>query len=130
MKHLISNMNIPPEVIAAIGATFEKAKLPKTVKTRPCRIKFNGEFITTTSRKTVWRNKGFAKSALLKHFHNQSILVAINQYILKKNALTYAHRLGCVDSAIMKELRDELEKLGIIEYVEVDIEDFAVQKKS
>ena len=56
-------MNIPPEVIAAIDNSLEKAKLPKTVRTRPCRIKFNGEFITTTSKKTVWRNKGFAKAA-------------------------------------------------------------------
>ncbi len=84
-------MNIPPEVIAAIGASFEKAKLPKTVRTRPCRIKFNGEFITTTSKKTVWRNKGFAKAALLNHLHERPIGAAINQYILKKNALTSSH---------------------------------------
>ena len=123
-------MNIPPEVIAAIDNSFEKAKLPKTVKTRPCRIKFNGEFITTRSKKTVWRNKGFAKSALLNHLHERPIGAAINQYILKKNALTSTHHYAYVDSRIIKELRDELENLGIIEYVEVDIEDFAVQKKS
>jgi hypothetical protein len=120
-------MNIPPEVIAAIKSSFENAKYPKTVKTRPCRIKFNGEFITTSSKKTVWRNKGFAKSALLNHL--QPIGAAINQYILKKNALTSTHHYSYVDSRIIKELRDELEKLGIIEYVEVDMEDFAVQKK-
>ena len=123
-------MNIPPEVIAAIDNSFEKAKLPKTVRTRPCRIKFNGEFITTTSKKTVWRNKGFAKAALLNHLHELPIGAAINQYILKKNALTYTHHHAYVDSRIIKELRDELEKLGVIEYVEVDLEDFAVQKKS
>ncbi len=123
-------MNIPPEVIAAIDNSFEKAKLPKTVKTRPCRIKFNGEFITTRSKKTVWRNKGFAKSAFLNHLHERPIGEAINQYILKKNALTHTHHHAYVDSRIIKELRDELEKLGIVEYVEVDLEDFAVQKKS
>ena len=123
-------MNIPPEVIAAIDNSFEKAKLPKTVRTRPCRIKFNGEFITTKSKKTVWRNKGFAKAALLNHLCEGPIGVAINQYILKKNALTHTHHHAYVDSRIIKELRDELEKLGIIEYVEVDIEDFAVQKKA
>ena len=122
-------MNIPPEVIAAIDNSFEKAKLPKTVRTRPCRIKFNGEFITTRSKKTVWRNKGFAKAALLNHLHERPIGAAINQYILKKNALTSTHHYSYVDSRIIKELRDELEKLGIIEYVEVELEDFAVQKQ-
>lgn len=120
-------MNIPPEVIDAIKSSFENAKCPKTVRTRPCRIKFNGEFITTRSKKTVWRNKGFAKAALLNHL--QPIGAAINQYILKKNALTHTHHHAYVDSRIVKELRDELEKLGIIEYVEVDIENFAVQRK-
>jgi len=108
-------MNIPPEVIAAIKSSFENAKCPKTVKTRPC--------------KTVWRNKGFAKAALLNHLHERPIGAAINQYILKKNALTSTHHYSYVDSRIIKELRDELEKLGIIEYVEVDLEDFAVQRK-
>jgi len=122
-------MNIPPEVIAAINDTFEKAKLSKTIKTRPCRIKFNGEFITTSSKKTVWRNIGFAKSALLHHLHSRYIAIAINKYILNKQGtdrdLAY---LGTQYD--LKTLRDELEKLGIIEYVEVDIEDFAVQRKS
>lgn len=75
-------MNIPIEVIEAIAQTFAAAKTPKTVKTRPCRIKFNGEFITTSSKKTVWRNKAFAKSALLNHLCSGSIAIAVNKYIL------------------------------------------------
>ena len=119
-------MNIPPEVIAAIDATFEKAKLPKTVKTRPCRIKFNGEFITTSSKKTVWRNKGFAKSALLQHLNGRVITLSIYEHVLNASN---RHPYFYVPSDEIKKLRDELENLGIIEYVEVDIENFAVQKK-
>ena len=120
-------MNIPPEVIAAINATFEKAKLPETVRTRPCRIKFNGEFITTRSKKTVWRNIGFAKSALLHHFHSKIITESIYKYLLN---VSDRSRYFYVPSDEIKKLRDELENLGIIEYVEVDMEGFAVQKKS
>ena len=121
-------MNIPPEVIAAIDATFEKANFSKTARTRPCRIKFNGEFIITISKKTVWRNKAFAKSALLHHLRTRYIAIAINKYILNKKGsdrdLCY---LG--SDFELKDLREELENLGIIEYVEVDMENFAVQKK-
>ena len=121
-------MNIPPEVIAAIKSSFENAKLPKTVRTRPCRIKFNGEFITTRSKKTVWRNKGFAKAALLQHLRTRDIAIVVNKYILNKKG----YRDLCYFSSDfeLKDLREELENLGIIEYVEVDLEDFAVQKKS
>jgi hypothetical protein len=120
-------MNIPPEVIAAIDNSFEKAKLPRTVRTRPCRIKFNGEFITTSSKKTVWRNKAFAKAALLNHLRSGSIAIAVNKYILNKQGSD--RNLSYLGSYELKDLREELENLGIIEYVEVDLEDFAVQKK-
>jgi hypothetical protein len=121
-------MNIPPEVIAAIKSSFENAKYPKTVKTRPCRIKFNGEFITTRSKKTVWRNKAFAKSALLHHLRTIYIAIAVNKYILNKKG-SYRDLCYFGSDFELKDLREELENLGIIEYVEVDLEDFAVQKK-
>ena len=108
-------MDITPEIINVISASFSPNKPPKTVKTRPCRIKFNGEFITTTSKKTVWRNKGFAKSALLNHLESYEIKTAI-----------FGTRYPGHDA--IKKLRDELERLGLIKYVEVDIEDFAVTK--
>ena len=121
-------MNIPLEVFKAVEESFLESKCPKTVKTRPCRIKFNGKFITTGSKKTVWRNKAFAKSALLNHLGSGYIAIAINKYILKKQGpdrdLVY---LG--NGYELKTLRDELEKLVIIEYIEVDIEDFSIQKK-
>lgn len=108
-------MNITPEIINVISSSFSPNKPPKTVKTRPCRIKFNGEFITTTSKKTIWRNKGFAKSALLNHLNDPNIKISIfnNRY---------------VGSREIAKLRDSLEQAGLIQYIEVDIEDFAVTK--
>ena len=124
-------MNIPPEVIEAVGKSFAAAKTPKTVKTRPCRIKFNGEFITTHSKKTVWRNKGFAKSALLNHIKSTPIISsAIREFILRaKLANQHWNVVDYIKSETYKQIVDELEKQSIIEYVEVDIEDFAIQKK-
>ena len=122
-------MNIPPEVLKAVEESFLESKYPKTVKTRPCRIKFNGKFITTGSKKTVWRNKAFAKSALLNHLRSGgSIAIAINKYILNKQGPD-RNLTSVLGSYELKTLRDELEKQGIIEFVEVDMEDFAIQKK-
>lgn len=124
-------MNIPPEVIQAIGQSFAVTKTPKTVKTRPCRIKFNGEFITTGSRKTVRRNKGFAKSALLNHIKSTAIISsAIREFILKEKLANKPWNVvDYIKSETYKQIAEELEKQGIVEYVEVDIEDFAIQKK-
>ena len=120
-------MNIPPEVFKAIEESFLE-KYPKTVKTRPCRIKFNGKFITTGSKKTVWRNKAFAKTALLNHLRSGFIAIAINKYILNKQGPD-RNLTSVLGSYELKTLRDELENQGIIEFVEVDMEDFAIQKK-
>ncbi len=124
-------MNIPIEVIEAVGKSFAAAKTPKTVKTRPCRIKFNGEFITTASKKTVWRNKGFAKSALLHHIKSNTIIwPAIRDFILKVRLANQPWNvIDYIKSETYKQIADELENQGIIEYVEVDIEDFAIQKR-
>lgn len=125
------NIVIPKELIKAIENTFLTAKTPKTVKTCPCRIKFNGQFITVSSGKTIWRNKGFAKSAFLHHMeHNLSIKTAIKQYILQTNIVkqSWGH-IDYVSTSTYKQIRDELEKMGVIQYVESDIEDFAIQKK-
>lgn len=124
-------MNIPSEVIQAIGQSFAVTKTPKTVKTRPCRIKFNGEFITTGSKKTVWRNKGFAKAALLNHIKSIPIISsAIREFILKEKLANKSWNVvDYIKSETYKQIAEELEKQGFVEYIEVDIEDFAIQKK-
>lgn len=124
-------MSIPPEVIEAIEKSLLASKPPKTVKTRPCRIKFNGEFITTKSKKTVWRNKGFAKSALLHYFKSNIIISsAILEFILRAKLVNQPWTaVYYIKSETYKQIADELEKQGIVEYIEVDIEDFAIQRK-
>lgn len=95
---------------------------PKTVKTRPCRIKVLGQFITTNSKKTVWRNKGFAKSALLNHVLSCPFLA---QKLTDKGLKNCYGRL---DSDAAKKLILDLEKEGVIEYVEASVEEFAERK--
>ena len=124
-------MNIPLEVIEAIEKSFLATKFPKTVKTRPCRIKFNGEFITTKSKKTVWRNKGFAKSALLHHIKSNIIISsAILEFVLRAKLVNQPWTaVDRIKSETYKQIADELEKQGVVEYIEVDIENFAIQRK-
>lgn len=109
---------ITPELIQVIEITFSN-RGSKTVKTKPRRIKFNGQFITTESKKTVWRNIGFAKSALLNHLNSQLIL---SVYIKKTFNMDYVYGTVC------KQIIRDLEKAGVVEYIEVDVETLAVQK--
>jgi hypothetical protein len=97
------------ELLLKLEKTFSY-HTPKTITTRPCRIKFLGNFIVTNSKKTIWRNKGHAKLALLNHFKCSFYSSPLPNYTVE-------------------EIIKELEKLGHIEYVEADIESFANQAK-
>jgi len=114
-------MNIPidTDLINTIHSTF-RTDCPHVVKTKPVSISFNGFFIKTSSNKTVWRNIGFAKTALLNHFENND---EIREFICKRTG-DYPYKDN------LKELIRTLESMGVIKYVEVDIEDFACQRKN
>lgn len=109
---------IDDTLISSIEQTF-LGRNSTTVKTKPCRIKFNGKFITTESKKTVWRNIGFAKSALLNHFNCQH---TVSQYLKSTYNVDYTY------GSVNKQLIRDLEAAGVIEYVEVDVESLAIQK--
>ena len=111
-------IQINDSLISAIELTFSNRN-STTVKTKPCRIKFNGKFITTESKKTVWRNIGFAKSALLNHLNCQ---YTISQYLKSTHNLDYTY------GSVNKKLIRDLEAAGVIEYIEVDVESLAIQK--
>ena len=113
------NMNITQIELTLIENSFKQQPWSR-VKTRPCRIKFNGKFITTTSKKTVWRNIGFAKNALLNHFQQDYTLRELAGILSEGNPVN-GHR-RC------KELIRELEIRNLIEYVEVDISEYAEEK--
>lgn len=109
---------IDDTLISTIEQTF-LGRNSKTVKTKPCRIKFNGKFITTESKKTVWRNIGFAKSALLNHLNCQ---YTVSQHLKSSHGLDYTY------GSVNKQLIRDLEAAGVVEYVEVDVESLAIQK--
>jgi hypothetical protein len=95
-------ISITKKLLADIEESFNHG-LAQKGKTKPCRIKFNGKFITTLSGKTVWRNITFAKSALLNHFRS-AIEIQVDNYYTD-----------------YKQIIEELEKTGIIQYVEDNI---------
>lgn len=105
------SVKITQDLINVVSATF--VKKTSTVKTKPCRVKFEGQFITTESGKTVWRNIGFAKSAMLNHLNSQ---LAISVYLQKILGTPYVY------GKIVKEMLRELERAGVVEYVEVNDE--------
>lgn len=108
MDFILNKFMVSPEIISKIEATFSWQA--KSVKTKPCRIKFNGRFVVLASKKTIWRNVGFAKNALSAHLQS----------------FTSAHGWKYYQC---KDLRKELEDQGVVEYVEAEIEEFAGQKK-
>lgn len=69
----------------------------KIKKSTPCRIKYNGEFLTTGSKKTIWPSIGAAKNALRLHFETIARVYSygyesIEQYwqnICKKHPYSY-----------------------------------------
>jgi len=110
-------MNITSQVLDIITSTFKSTNT--TIKTKPCRIKFRGKFITTASKKTMWRNCGFAKSALLNHFQNDySICQLVGTLYGTPDRMYYC----------CKDFIRELENQNIVEYVEVDIEEVDIEK--
>jgi len=117
-------IEINSNLLNQINASFREPK-NETVKTRPCRIKFCNRFITTSSGKTVWRNIAHAKSALINHFRmDYNICRSIQEEILGIND-KYSYR----GSSVVKDVIKKLEKDGYIQYIEVDVEEYASQKR-
>lgn len=111
-------LEIKDELIEVIQQSFKTEPGPK--KSKPCRIKFLGKFITVSSKKTVWRNRGFAKSALLNHFVSSREINKFLKILLKKEPYEY------IDSELIKNMIKTFEQNGQIEYVEVDFESLAI----
>lgn len=57
---------ISPTILNFIDASFYSAKPLKHYK--PCRIKYDGDYIAVSSGKSVWKHRGHAKNALINHF--------------------------------------------------------------
>lgn len=104
---IMSNLVIPKEVVDKITNSFLPAS---TGKTKPYRIKINGQFIAMTSKKTMWRNIGFARSALLNHVSGNG---GVKDIIIKHFGTDFYYKKG------FKVILVELERLKVIEFVEI-----------
>lgn len=80
-------------------------KIPKTV----WRVKVDGRFISTLSRKTVWKQIGHAKNAVIQH---------IEGYLSCVNRDTDPFRSARLDG---KTILAKLIELGRLEFVELDV---------
>ena len=111
-------MNLTKENLKVIKGTFNKLCVdPKPI--RPCRVKFMGEFVTTSSDKTIWRKKGHAKSAIALHFSNNRS--CFKEFLPHEK---YTWGKDFVKDETVRELIQYLEQEKILEYVEVSAEQF------
>ncbi len=122
-------MNITPELIQSLESSFIY-KDHKTKKQTPYRVKFNGEFITTKSKKTIWPSIGAAKNALINHFEKTYDWAVYSgkphySYLQMLPVEFYTVCYGGADltqylpSKFFSSLIVELEKQKIIEYIPV-----------
>jgi transposase len=88
-------------------------KTHKNKKSKITRIKFDGQFITTTSNKTVWRTKSFAASALRGHLDPIADAVV-------RHEKDYIRMTPHVDKFIQ-----DMQNSGRLEFVTASAEDFA-----
>lgn len=110
-------MNLSQELIEKIGSTFRPSN-EKRRRARPCRIKFNGEFVVTRSNKTVWQNIGHAKAAALCHL----------EYAIPGDGLRKETGYNGYD--VQKRVLRELERIGAIQYVEASESELVELKNS
>lgn len=120
-------MNITPELIHSLESSFIY-KDYKHKKQTPYRVKFNGQFVTTRSKKTVWPSIGAAKNALLLHLScYESQLDSsgkpryqyYNSLVLPLEFYTEKSYSGgkCLPDKFFSLLIAELEKQKIIEFI-------------
>ena len=128
-KIVIDNKITKSQLIDKITDSFNKRSFRQKGKCKPVRIRWNGEFIVTTSNKTVWRNIGDAKMAFKHHLNT------VDYEIVGK----YGNRLGIrgvlnvmnnreeyeVCDGSYQMLIEELLNAKILEFVEVDYETLA-----
>lgn len=108
-----------PELTAVVESTFGTPVYKKRRKQTPHRVKVNGKYIVTQSKKTVWPSIGAAKNAIRNHIETSDDL---RKWILKlqmKDAVNADRgvQLYYSYSKINDEIIQYLESNNIIEYV-------------
>ena len=108
-----------PELTAVVESTFGTPVDKKRRKQTPHRVKVNGKYIVTQSKKTVWPSIGAAKNAIRNHIETSDDL---RKWILKLQMQDAVNANRGVQlyysySKINDEIIQYLESNNIIEYV-------------
>lgn len=108
-----------PELTAVVESTFGTPVDKKRRKQTPHRVKVNGKYIVTQSKKTVWPSIGAAKNAIRNHIETSDDL---RKWILKLQMQDAVNadrgvQLYYSYSKINDEIIQYLESNNIIEYV-------------
>lgn len=108
-----------PELTAVVESTFGTPVDKKRRKQTPHRVKVNGKYIVTQSKKTVWPSIGAAKNAIRNHIETSDDL---RKWILKLQMQDAVNadrgvQLYYSYSKIHDEIIKYLESNNIIEYV-------------
>jgi len=108
-----------PELTAVVESTFGTPVDKKRRKQTPHRVKVNGKYIVTQSKKTVWPSIGAAKNAIRNHIETSDDL---RKWILKLQMQDAVNadrgvQLYYSYSKINDEIIQYLERNNIIEYV-------------
>jgi len=108
------------ELASVIGSTFINADdLLKKRKRQPHRVKCNGKYIITESKKTVWPSIGAAKNAIRNHLNTSHEL---NHWLKALRVKDAADRDDAIspyyhNHTEMDQIVEYLEKNNIIEYI-------------
>lgn len=118
-----------PEEYFDFFVSFFKGHYAKEMRKntcKPCRIKVCGEFVELpNSRKTLWKSKRDAKLALNNAFSCEKRPEVLSAFARHWDAPTFqgelraAAKTSC-DNEAWKMFLTELEKRGILEFVELD----------
>ncbi len=108
-----------PELTAVVESTFGIPVDKKRKKQTPHRVKVNGKYIVTESKKTLWPSIGAAKNAIRNHIETSDDL---RKWILKLQVQDAVNadrgvQLYYSYSKINDEIIQYLESNNIIEYV-------------
>lgn len=107
------------DIIDAISARIETIDTDTRRKTqKPCRIKWNGKFVRTTSGKTVWNSIGAAKNALRLQFEIFGVEKFLEKIYFDEGDGYHRPQLEVYYKEFIKKLIDK----KILEFVEVDFE--------
>lgn len=102
-------------VESTFGTPVDKKRKPRT----PHRVKFNGKYIVTESKKTLWPSIGAAKSAIRNHIERSDDLKKWIRKFEMQDAINADRGLPVYYSysEINDQIIQHLENNNIIEYV-------------